>query len=319
MSLDTESKVEPPSSKPVTREPVQPISKYEGELSISKFTYEVVTIRIERSGGILGFGGKVEVLTNRQSKEARLFVENFENGTQLEMVFIPGGTFQMGSPLGEGDDDEHPQHLVTVDSFRMGRYAVTQAQYLAVMGKNPSRFKDSDRLPVENVGWNDAKAFCDRLSTMTGKECRLPSEAEWEYACRAGTTTPFHFGKMITTELANYDGNYTYGSGPKGVYRQKTTPEDNFGVANAFGLCDMHGNVWEWCEDDWHDSYEGAPVDGSAWIEASVKNRSKVLRGGSWFNLPRNCRSASRNGLSCDGINFNVGFRVCCVPPRVSS
>jgi formylglycine-generating enzyme required for sulfatase activity len=155
------------------------------------------------------------------------------------------------------------------------------------------------------------------LRQKTGREYRLPSEAEWEYACRAGTTTPFHFGETITTELANYDGNFTYASEPKGKYLKKTTDVGSF-TPNAFGLYDMHGNVWEWCQDDWHDNYIDAPKDGSGWTSQSGIIL-KVLRGGSWLGSPQDCRSASRNYSNWDGRAFiysYVGFRVVCVVGR---
>jgi formylglycine-generating enzyme required for sulfatase activity len=194
-------------------------------------------------------------ITNREQKTARYYTEDLGGGVTLEMVEIPAGEFMMGSIAGELDreNDESPQHRVSVPSFYIGRFAVTQAQWQKVMGTSPSGFK-GEKNPVENVTWNDAQEFCKKLSQQTGRQYRLPSEAEWEYACRAGTTTPFHFGETITTDLANYDGNYTYGSGTKGVYRIKTTPVGSF-PANEFGLCDMHGNVWEWCADIWHDNY----------------------------------------------------------------
>jgi formylglycine-generating enzyme required for sulfatase activity len=171
---------------------------------------------------------------------------------------------------------------------------------------------------VENIRWQDAEEFCRRLSAKTGKDYRLPSEAQWEYTCRAGTTTPFHFGKIITTDLANYNGNYSYNDSPKGKYREQTTEVGSF-LANAWGLCDMHGNVWEWCADDWHGDYTGAPSDGSAWLENDKSDQNKadkLLRGGSWNYGSRNCRSASRN-LNTRGNAFDyvVGFRVCCVVP----
>ena len=175
--------------------------------------------------------------------------------------------------------------------------------------------------------------FCDRLSQRTGRSYTLPSEAQWEYACRAGTATPFAFGETLTAELANYNARETYGNGPKGKYRLQTTPVGMF-PANAWGLHDMHGNVWEWCLDDWHGSYEGAPEDGSAWrIDETGLDRGKgeerrrkgresggagketgagtrLLRGGSWFNDPGNCRSACCS-LALPGVAINsVGFRV---------
>jgi formylglycine-generating enzyme required for sulfatase activity len=147
------------------------------------------------------------------------------------------------------------------------------------------------------------------LSQKTGREYRLPSEAEWEYACRGGTTTPFHFGETITTDLANYNGNYTYASEPKRKYLQETTDVGSF-PPNAFGLYDMHGNVWEWCQDDWHDNYSNAPKDGSVWTSRS--GNTKLLRGGSWYVNPVHCRSASRNNGNLAYNYLNIGFRVVC-------
>ena len=216
----------------------------------------------------------------------------------LEMAVIPGGTFMMGSPENEEGrcDDESPQHQVTVPSFFMGKYPVTQAQYQAIMGTNPSYFKGSNR-PVECVSLYDAVVFCEKLSQKTGKTYRLPSEAEWEYACRAGTTTPFHFGETITTDLANYNGNFTYehyGQTPKGVDRKQTTEVGSFGVANNFGLYDMHGNVWEWLHIEEN-------IDWIHWV-----------RGGSWYNNPVYCRSASRDSTYPYSNYYSVGFRVVC-------
>jgi len=249
----------------------------------------------------------------RHKSKARLYTEKLSESVTLDMVYIPSGKFMMGAPETEENsrDTERPQHHVTVPAFFMGRYPITQAQYEAVMGKNPSQFKDkpdSDRRPVENVSWDGANEFCKRLSDLTNREYQLPSEAQWEYACRAGTTTPFHFGETISTELANYNGNYTYANGEKGLYREETTPVGYFGVANEFGLSDMHGNVWEWCLDTWHNNYKGAPMDGSARIE--LNKTSHLLRGGSWINFPRNCRSACRNNLDRDNHYYYFGFRV---------
>jgi formylglycine-generating enzyme required for sulfatase activity len=240
----------------------------------------------------------------------KIFVEDLGNGVILEMAAIPGGTFMMGSPENEVErfSDERPQHHVTVPSFLMGKYPVTQAQYQAIMGTNPSLFKGSNR-PVEKVSWHNAVAFCEKLSQITGKTYRLPSEAEWEYACRAGTTTPFYCGETITTDLANYDGNYTYGQGSKGVYREETTEVGIF-PANPFGLYDMCGNVREWCEDGWHENYINAPTDGSAWT--SLSSQRKLLRGGSWNNHPDLCRSAYRSLYNLGSNDFNIGFRVVC-------
>ena len=266
---------------------------------------------------------------NRSQGSARQKIEDLGNGVSLEMVKIPGGRFLMGSPDKEAGrrNNEGPQHYVDVPEFFMGKYVVTQGQWKAIASRtdlkvkldlelDPSRFKepykDIDRRnrPVERVSWFEAVEFCKRLSKLTGRNYRLPSEAEWEYACRAGTTTPFYFGETITTELVNYRGNYTYGNGPKGEYRQQTIPVGQF-PANAFGLYDMHGNVWEWCADEWHDNYAGAPIDGSVWLNED-KNIS-LLRGGSWANSPYDCRSAIRSTYTRRDVHtFNTGFRVVC-------
>ena len=216
----------------------------------------------------------------------------------------------MGSPENEEGyhSSQSPQHQVTVPPFFMGKYPVTQKQWRAVaalekvnidLKSDPSRFK-GDNLPVECVSWNDAREFCARLSRMANKTYRLPSEAEWEYACRGGTTTPFYCGETISTDLANYDGNYTYGQGQKGQYREKTTEVGIF-PANPFGLYDMCGNVWEWCEDGWHENYINAPTDGSAWT--GLSSEYKLLRGGSWDFFPSYCRSAYRFSAYPDGSN----------------
>ena len=181
---------------------------------------------------------------------------------------------------------------------------------------NPSRFNGARR-PVEQVKWRQAMEFCRRLSLRSGLSFTLPSEAQWEYACRASTTTPFAFGETITPELANYDGEDTYANahGPKRECRKQTTPVGMF-PANAWGLQDMHGNVWELCLDTWHDSYEGAPTDGSPWLTGD--SSGKVLRGGSWYDFPRNCRSAYRYRPRPDNAEGSAGFRVVCLPQGAS-
>lgn len=216
------------------------------------------------------------------------------NGVKLEMVYIPGGTFKMGSPKGSGYDTERPQHDVTVPAFYIGKFQVTQAQWKAVMGSDPSHFKGDD-LPVESVSWEEAKQFCQKLQQLTKKAYRLPSEAEWEMACRAGTTGDYA-GNL--DEMAWYSKN----SGSKTHPVGKKKP-------NAFGLYDMHGNVWEWCEDVWHDDYKGAPTDGSAWLSGGDSSR-RVVRGGSWSIINGNCRSALRDG-------FAPGFHVSLIGVRV--
>ncbi|MBD2410759.1 SUMF1/EgtB/PvdO family nonheme iron enzyme [Nostoc calcicola FACHB-3891] len=272
-------------------------------LSLQTFNFETVTV--DAKGNI----------TNRRNGEAKYFVEDLGNRVTLEMVQIPVGTFKRGSPEGEvgRDKDESPQREVTVPGFFMGRYEVTQAQYQAIMGTNPAESK-GEKLPVESVSWDDAVEFCQKLSQKTGRTYRLPSEAEWEYACRAGTTTPFYFGETITPDLVNYYGTSTYASAPKGTFRQKTTPVGSF-PPNAFGLYDMHGNVWEWCQDHYHDNYNGAPTDGRAWVNDNTVYR--LLRGGSWVNNPGSCRSASRNYTFRNNLISNFGFRVVCAVGRI--
>ena len=266
-------------------------------LGLQTFNFETVTVNA--TGAI----------TNRRNLKAKYLSEGLGNNVTLEMVQVPGGKFTMGSPSSEEGraSDESPQHEVTVPEFFMSKYQVTQAQYEAIMGSNPASFKGANR-PVERVSWDDAVEFCKKLSQETGRTYRLPSEAEWEYACRAGTTTPFYFGETITTDLVNYNGNFTYASAPKGIDRGETTEAGNF-PRNTFGLYDMHGNVWEWCQDTWHSNYEGAPTDGSAWIDNDNLS-SRLLRGGSWSNDPRNCRSANRSSLTRVFRYLDVGFRV---------
>ena len=261
------------------------------------------------------------------------FSEDLGSGITLEMIHIPGGIFRMGSPKDEEGRDgrESPQHRVIVPAFFMGMYPVTQLQWHSVslyrkmpssvrtflkstflggvaesvemhLDSDPSYGKGDNR-PVERVSWDDAIEFCARLSKRTGKDYRLPSEAEWEYACRAGTITPYHFDEEISEGLANY-GNHCKG----------TIEVGKFG-ANAFGLHDMHGNVYEWCLDHWHDNYEGAPTDGSAWVTGGDSSR-RVIRGGSWDSDPRACRSAYRDWSGPAVRNLRIGFRVCCSPPR---
>ena len=302
-------------------------TKKSADISLQPFAFEVATIELKKSGF---FGRNTELIIHRQQQQNQYFTEDLGNGILLQMVKIPGGTFKMGAPKDEkgSSDSERPQHLVNVPTFFIGKYQVTQAQWRAVavlpkvnydLEPEPSYFK-RDRLPVEKVSWYDAVEFCARLSNYTLREYRLPSEAEWEYACRAGTATPFHFGKTITSELANYRARETYASESEGKYRKSTTSVGIF-PANAFGLHDMHGNIWEWCLDDLHDNYENAPTDGSAWFNDDnnlfQKSHRAVLRGGSWDFNPVYCRSAYRNNLYQSGRNLvlnSIGFRVVCCP-----
>jgi formylglycine-generating enzyme required for sulfatase activity len=190
--------------------------------------------------------------------------------------------------------------------FVMAATEAEQSQYKAVMGRDPSRFKGEDH-PVEQISWNDVQAFCRALSQRDGVTYRLPTEAEWEYACRAGTTTPFYTGATISTEQTNYDGNYTYGDRRKGEYRQKTTPVASF-PANPWGLYDMHGNVWEWCQDWYREEYY--KVSAAADPTGPASGSSGVLNGGSWADYPGYCRSADRSGARMTSSYAGGGFRV---------
>ncbi len=282
--------------------------------------FEFDTVKVDAKGEI----------KERNKKRAKQFIEELGNGVQLEMVEIPGGSFMMGT----SPDDiekvvaeykrydrseeqarrwvvwETPQHKVTIPAFYIGKYQITQAQWKEIIGNNPSNFKGNDNLPVKTISWDEVIEFCKKLSEKTSKTYRLPSEAEWEYACRAGSNTAFAFGETINPEIVNYDGNRPYGEAPKGEYRQKTIPVGSLGVANEFGLYDMHGNVWEWCQDHWHNDYADAPTDGSAWEISPSNNTSRVLRGGSYYFNAYYCRSAVRYWFAPDKRIDNFGFRV---------
>ena len=271
------------------------------------FTFDVVTVNAR--------GQEIQW----ELRQSEYYIENLGN-TTLEMISIPAGKFPMGSPENEPErySNEEPQHEVTVQSFFMSKYPITQAQWKAVvalprvnreLNPNPSYFKGENR-PVEQVSWHEAIEFCERLSKHSRKHYRLPSEAEWEYACRASTTTPFHFGDTVTPRFTNYASEYIYASSQREISRQQTTEVNYFKVANAFGLYDMHGNVWEWCADLWHDNYESAPTDGSVWITADNNSPYIILRGGSWSSDPRVCRSACRSSTNPDSRVNYIGFRI---------
>ena len=229
------------------------------------------------------------------------FIETLPGNIKLEMVKIPAGSFLMGSVDNDeiAYDSEKPQHSVNLQEFYLGKYPVTQEQYQAIIGNDPSFFKNPKN-PVEMVTWDEAQEFCQKLSKKTGKKYRLPSEAEWEYACRAGTQTRYYFGdnEDLLKEYAWYRNNSA----------SKTHPVAWHKKLNNWGLYDMHGNVWEWCEDGWHDNYENAPTDGSVWNDNHSQTNYRVLRGGSWFDYPRDCRSACR-GYN-DDRHGSYGFRV---------
>ncbi len=344
-------------------------------LELFEFESEVATITFEPvitdllSQNLRNFSFETPTVNRRgeiiktTTHTANCFTETLPNNVDLDMVSIPGGTFTMGSPKNEKDShyNERPQHNVKVPPFFMGKYSITQGQWKVIatrtdlkvkidLKEDPSYFKkpyqDQDReidrwlRPVERVNWYEAVEFCQRLSKLTGRDYRLPSEAQWEYACRAMTEPldlakgesypPFYFGETLTDKLANYNASRTYASEPEGENGKETTPVGQF-PPNAFGLYDLHGNVWEWCMDDWHDNYENAPSDGSAWLdnnqeenldaenslestEKDENNPYSVMRGGSWGFIPLSCRSAFRN-YYCRRLNriYYLGFRVVCV------
>ena len=259
--------------------------------------------------------GKVSSLpTSHHQGKAKYITLDLGKGITMDLVGIPGGKFMMGSPAEEAErgEDESPQHSVRVRPFLLGKYPVTQTQWQAVMQDNPSRFVNhnlgNSQKPVEKVSWFDCLLFCQQLSEIVGREIRLPTEAEWEYACRAKTTTPFHLGATISSEFANYNGEFTYGSGLPGEDRQQTTDVDKF-PPNKFGLYDMHGNVAEWCADTWHNSYQNAPKDGSAYTSDDLK-QPRILRGGSWLHLPGCCRSAHRLSSAPTSRSDAFGLRI---------
>ena len=334
-----------PLNLPQAQRPAQVASN-----ALPSETHALETARLRRQGD----GWRLE----RRSLRLERALLPLGEGISLPLLWIPGGEFVMGSPPDELErfDSEGPQQRVRLAGFWLGQTPITQGQWRAVarlvpplgqrwqrqLPANPSYFQpkgeknashgrfallpgesNTDQRPVEQVSWHDAMEFCRRVETLlpvgSGLRCSLPSEAQWEYACRAGESTPFSCGETITPELANYNGSHTYADGPKGEYGKQTTPVWIF-PANGWGLHDMHGNVWEWCLDHWHESYDNAPFDGRAWINPAAKDseaeeeQPRLLRGGSWFDLPRGCRSAYRYHFLPDDANDLVGFRVVCLP-----
>jgi formylglycine-generating enzyme required for sulfatase activity len=244
----------------------------------------------------------------RPAKARRYMEVDVGGGAKMKLVYIEPGKFKMGSPKDEKERwDNELQHDVEITKgFYMGVFEVTQQEYANVIGKTPSHFK-GDRLPVEKVSWEDAIEFCTRLSKKEGKTVDLPTEAEWEYACRAGSKTVFHYGNSLSSKQANFAGTFPYGGADKGPYLEKTARVGSYDP-NSFGLYDMHGNVWEWCK-DWYaeDSYKTGPLRDP---RGPAKGKRHVVRGGAWDITASGCRSAYRGE---DGPGFNeycVGFRV---------
>jgi eukaryotic-like serine/threonine-protein kinase len=255
------------------------------------------TVRVDSCGEII----------DRQLATAEYLTVSLNEPISLDLVSIPGGTFMMGDD--RHHPDEQPVHQVHVRSFLMGKYPITQAQYRSIMGAAAGSGLGAD-YPIESVSWDEANQFCSKLSQQTGDLYTLSSEAQWEYACRAGTQTAFHFGETISTEVVNYNGDYPYAGAPKGENRERATPVGSF-PANQFGLYDMHGNVWEWCLDEYRSSYQNAPIDGSVWTTTDPQSDVKrVMRGGAWDYVARGCRSAVRGSLAPSSRIAGCGFRV---------
>ena len=231
----------------------------------------------------------------------------YTNSIKMKFTLLPPGSFMMGSPNSERGrgDDEHHRKVTFAKGLYVGVTTVTQAQWQAVMGENPSHFKEKS-LPVESVSWDDCQAFIKKLAAKDKKRYRLPTEAEWEYACRAGTTTPFHVGATLASDQANYNARFTFGKGQTGEARDRTMPAGSF-PANAWGLHDMHGNVWQWCN-DWHGGYSGKDL---ADPQGPKSGKTRVTRGGSWGSHPIFCRAANRNFTDPETRNEHIGFRVC--------
>ncbi len=229
------------------------------------------------------------------------------NSVDMKFVWIQPGTFMMGSPKDEKErkNDETPHKVTLTHGFYMAIYAVTQEQWTQLMGKNPSKFQGEKSLPVEQVNWDECQEFINKLKEKDKKPYRLPTEAEWEYACRAGTATPYSTGETISTDQANYNGNFVYGAGKNGMYRAKTMPVGSF-PPNPWGLYDVHGNVWQWCQDLFDEYPKKDVVD-----PLCVTGENRVIRGGSWIDNPRECRSAYRGGSKPTLRHGLVGFRLC--------
>ncbi len=279
---------------------------------LSQFSFETATVTVNRIG--IGKFTKNQLQISTHQRIGTRYFEALGNiqgkPIDLEMVFIPAGKFQIGSPINESEhgDEESPCHTIDIPAFFLSRFPITQKQWKILMDNNPAIFIGNGDRPVETVSWNDAQEFCQKLADRKGKLYRLPSESEWEYACRAGTISAFSCGETIAANLANYNGASPYKYAPKGISKASTTEVGTY-PANAFGLHDLHGNVWEWCADVWHDDYDLLPKDGKAWTQGGDRS-CRVVRGGSWRDPAAYCRSAKRSKNATNQGDRYTGFRI---------
>ncbi len=306
------------NQKEIAKTNITPISKPPSQPSqaiapaLSQFSFETATVTINRIG--IGQFSKAHLQINTKQKIGRSYIETLGNfqgkPIGLEMVYIPAGKFFIGSPTSETERsaEESPRHGINISPFFISRFPITQRQWKVLMDNNPAIFIGNGDRPVESVSWDDVRGFCQKLIERSGKPYRLPSESEWEYACRAGTLTAFCFGETIAANLATYNGSMPYKYAPQGESSASTTEVGSF-PANAFGLHDMHGNVWEWCEDNWHDDYDLLPKDGSAWTQGGDLS-CRVVRGGSWRDPAHYCRSAKRSKNPTNQGDRCTGFRI---------
>lgn len=282
------------------------ISRIESGSMAQPATLRLVSVKLNESGDVI----------DRPAIEIQTFQEDLGGGVFLPMVKIPAGSFNMGAAEAESgrQPPEHPQHSVKIPEFYLAQTLITQAQWAAVFPDKEIGSRGKPQLPVHSINWLDAIAFCKLLSQKTGRKYRLPSEAEWEYACRSNSTAPFAYGDTIVSSIVNCNGEQPYAQAPKGGWRQAATPVATF-PPNRFGLYDMHGNLWEWCLDEWFDSYRNAPTDGSPRGNMQARDglQSRVVRGGSWFSYPNSCRAANRAGLFASFRHEHYGFRVACL------
>ena len=290
----------------------QAIAPALSQSALSQFSFETAHVTINRIG--IGNFSKVQLQINNRQRQGNAYIETLGNvqgkSIGLEMVYIPTGKFYIGSPTSEigHSTEESPRQIINIRSFFISRFPITQRQWKVLMDNNPAIFIGNSDRPVESVSWDDVQSFCQKLSDRTHKPYRLPSESEWEYACRAGTITPFCFGETIAPNLGNYNAAIPYKYAPAGISNTSTTEVGSY-PANAFGLHDMHGNLWEWCEDVWHDDYDLLPIDGTAHTQGGDRS-CRVVRGGSWRDPADYCRSAKRSKNATNQGDRSTGFRI---------